>query len=174
MSYGLERVWCISAMKGSNTVAIGYDEGSVAIKLGREEPAVSMDSSGKILWAKHSEMQQANLRTIDATVLAEAQGIILICLIYIYTLDGERLALAVKDMGACEIYPQTLQHSSNGRYVVACGDGEYIVYTATALRNKAFGSGLEFVWAKDPSIYAVRESASSIKIHKNFKVRMKF
>lgn len=72
-------------------------------------------------------------------------------------------------MGACEIYPQTLQHSSNGRYVVACGDGEYIVYTATALRNKAFGSGLEFVWAKDPSIYAVRESASSIKIHKNFK-----
>lgn len=42
MSYGLERVWCITAMKGSNTVAIGYDEGSVAIKLGREEPAVSM------------------------------------------------------------------------------------------------------------------------------------
>jgi hypothetical protein len=73
-------------------------------------------------------------------------------------------------MGSCEIYPQTLQHSANGRYVVACGDGEYIVYTATALRNKAFGSGLEFVWAKDPSIYAVRESASSIKIHKNFKV----
>jgi hypothetical protein len=33
-----------------------------------------MDSSGKILWAKHSEMQQANLKTIDATVLAEAQG----------------------------------------------------------------------------------------------------
>jgi coatomer subunit beta' len=85
-------------------------------------------------------------------------------------LDGERLALSVKDMGACEIYPQTLQHSSNGRYVVACGDGEYIVYTATALRNKAFGSGLEFVWSKDPNIYAVRESASSIKIHKNFKV----
>lgn len=84
--------------------------------------------------------------------------------------DGERLALTVKDMGACEIYPQTLQHSSNGRYVVACGDGEYIVYTATALRNKAFGSGLEFVWAKDPSIYAVRESGSMIKIHKNFKV----
>lgn len=74
MSYGLERVWCITAMKGSNTVAIGYDEGSVAIKLGREEPAISMDSSGKILWARHSEMQQANLRTIDPSVLAEAQG----------------------------------------------------------------------------------------------------
>lgn len=39
-------------------VAIGYDEGSVIIKLGREEPAVSMDIGGKILWAKHSEIQQ--------------------------------------------------------------------------------------------------------------------
>ncbi|KAI6202597.1 WD40 repeat and Coatomer domain containing protein [Aphelenchoides besseyi] len=156
MSYGLERVWCITALKGSNTIAIGYDEGSVAIKLGREEPAVSMDSSGKILWAKHSEMQQVNLKQIDPTTLSEAR-------------DGERLSISVKDMGACEIYPQTVQHSSNGRYVVTCGDGEYIIYTATALRNKAFGSGLEFVWAKDPNLYAVRESSSMIKIHKNFK-----
>lgn len=85
-------------------------------------------------------------------------------------LDGERLILSVKDMGASEIYPQTLQHSSNGRFVVACGDGEYIVYTAMALRNKAFGSGLEFVWGSDPNFYAVRESSTAIKIYKNFKV----
>ncbi|KAI1733138.1 coatomer WD associated region domain-containing protein [Ditylenchus destructor] len=156
LNYGLERVWCISALKGSNTVAIGYDEGSVTIKLGREEPAVSMDSSGKILWAKHSEMQQANLKTVDPATLEALQ-------------DGERITLAVKDMGACEVYPQTLEHSSNGRFVVACGDGEYIIYTATALRNKAFGSGLEFVWATDPSVYAVRESSTIIKIFKNFK-----
>lgn len=30
--------------------------------------------------------------------------------------DGERLPLAVKDMGSCEIYPQTIQHNPNGRY----------------------------------------------------------
>lgn len=53
-----------------------------------------------------------------------------------FFLDGERVAVVVKDMGSCEIYPQTLLHNSNGRYIVACGDGEYIVYTATALRNK--------------------------------------
>lgn len=74
LNYGLERVWCINALQGSNTVAIGYDEGSVTIKLGREEPAVSMDTSGKILWAKHSEMQQANLKTIDQATLDVAQG----------------------------------------------------------------------------------------------------
>ncbi|CAI2350669.1 unnamed protein product [Caenorhabditis sp. 36 PRJEB53466] len=156
LNYGLERVWCIQAQKGANTVAIGYDEGSVTLKLGREEPAVSMDSSGKILWAKHSEIQQANLKTISAEESEAIQ-------------DGERLPLNVKDLGSSEIYPQTLAHSSNGRFVVACGDGEYIVYTAMALRNKDFGQGLEFVWAIDPNVFAVRESATNVKIKKNFK-----
>lgn len=67
-------MWCIQAMRGSNTVALGYDEGSVTIKLGREEPAVSMDSSGKILWAKHSEIQQANLKTLDPALVEQLQG----------------------------------------------------------------------------------------------------
>ena len=34
---------------------------------------------------------------------------------------------------------QTLQHNPNGRFVTVCGDGEYIVYTALAWRNKSFG-----------------------------------
>ena len=50
--------------------------------------------------------------------------------------DGERLSIGVKDAGAAEIFPQTLKHNANGRFVVACGDGEYIIYTAMALRNK--------------------------------------
>ena len=37
------------------------------------------------------------------------------------------------------------------RFVVACGDGEYIIYTAMALRNKSFGNAQEFVWASDSS-----------------------
>lgn len=62
LTAGLERVWSIQAQRGSNTIAIGYDEGSVVVKIGREEPAASMDASGKILWARHSEIQQANLK----------------------------------------------------------------------------------------------------------------
>ena len=31
--------------------------------------------------------------------------------------DGERLPLAVKDLGSSDIYPQSLQHSPNGRFV---------------------------------------------------------
>ncbi|KAG9343156.1 hypothetical protein JZ751_014129, partial [Albula glossodonta] len=135
LNYGMERVWCVCGLRGSNNVALGYDEGSIIIKLGREEPAMSMDTNGKIIWAKHSEVQQANLKAMgDAEIK-----------------DGERLPLAVKDMGSCEIYPQTIQHNPNGRFVVVCGDGEYIIYTAMALRNKSFGSAQEFVWAHDSS-----------------------
>lgn len=158
LNYGFERVWTIACMRGSNNVAIGYDEGSVMVKVGREEPAVSMDSlGGKIVWARHSEIQQVNLKALGE----EAQ-------------DGERLPLAVKDMGACEIYPQTIQHNPNGRFLVVCGDGEYIIYTSMALRNKAFGQASEFVWAADSSQYAVRESNTTVKVFKNFKEKKSF
>lgn len=68
-------------------------------QLGREEPAMSMDSSGKVLLARGCELQQANLKTIGE---AEVR-------------DGEKLLLGVKDMGSSEIHPQTMQHSPNGR-----------------------------------------------------------
>jgi len=158
LNYGLERVWSIGVLRGSNNVALGYDEGAILIKVGREEPAMSMDSSGKIIWARHSELQQASLKAIDREEIK----------------DGERLPLQVKDMGSCEVFPQTVQHNPNGRFVVVCGDGEYIIYTAMALRNKSFGSAQEFVWAADSSEYAVRESSSSIKLFKNFKEKKTF
>jgi len=158
LNYGLERVWDIGVLKGSNNVALGYDEGAIMIKLGREEPAMSMDAGGKIIWARHSELQQASLKAIEKEEIA----------------DGERLPLQVKDMGSCEVFPQTIQHNPNGRFVVVCGDGEYIIYTAMALRNKSFGSAQEFVWAADSSEYAVRESSTSVKLFKNFKERKSF
>jgi hypothetical protein len=51
-----------------------------------------------------------------------------------------------------------------------CGDGEYIIYTALAWRNKAFGSALDFVWGskENNNDYAIRESATSVRIYKNF------
>ncbi|KAK5646456.1 hypothetical protein RI129_004920 [Pyrocoelia pectoralis] len=141
LNYGFERVWTICCFRGSNNVALGYDEGSILVKVGREEPAVSMDSALN-----------------DGVEIR----------------DGERLPVAVKDMGACEIYPQTIQHNPNGRFVVLCGDGEYIIYTAMALRNKDFGSAQEFVWGQDSSEYAIREAGSTIRIFKNFKEKKSF
>ncbi|CAD6336442.1 unnamed protein product [Miscanthus lutarioriparius] len=153
LNYGLERVWALGYMKGSRRVVIGYDEGTIMIKIGREKPVASMDSSGKILWAKHNEIQTVNIKAVGAD--AEIA-------------DGERLPLAVKELGSCDLYPQSLRHNPNGRFVVVCGDGEYIIYTALAWRNRSFGSALEIVWSTEGE-YAVRESTSKIKIYsKNF------
>lgn len=33
LNYGLERVWTIACQRGSNNVAVGYDEGSIIIKV---------------------------------------------------------------------------------------------------------------------------------------------
>jgi coatomer subunit beta' len=41
---------------------VGYDDGAVVIKLGREEPAVSMDGSGKLIWARHNEVVSAIIK----------------------------------------------------------------------------------------------------------------
>ena len=33
LNYGLERAWSMAMLKGSNNVALGYDEGSILIKV---------------------------------------------------------------------------------------------------------------------------------------------
>lgn len=47
-------------------VAIGYDEGTIMVKIGREEPVASMDGGGKIIWAKHNEIQTVNIKAVGA------------------------------------------------------------------------------------------------------------
>nr|CAB3469471.1 unnamed protein product [Digitaria exilis] len=93
LNYGLERVWAVGYMKGSRRMVIGYDEGTIMIKMGREVPVASMDTSGKIIWAKHNEIQTVNIKTVGAGFEVT---------------DGERLPLAVKELGSCDLYPQVL------------------------------------------------------------------
>lgn len=156
LSYGLERAWCVSYQKKNNGVAVGFDDGAVVVKMGREEPAVSMDGSGKVIWARHTEILTGVIKGGDKSLK-----------------DGDRLTFSTKDLGSTEIYPQSLLHSPNGRFVAVCGDGEYIIYTSLALRNQAFGSALDFCWAskENDKDYAIRESATSVKIFRSFKER---
>ena len=154
LNYGLERAWCVSYQRGHQGIAMGFDDGAVVVKMGREEPAVSMDSAGKVVWARHNEVVLAIIKGGDASLK-----------------DGQPLNVSFKDLGSCEIYPQTLSHSPNGRFVSVCGDGEYIIYTALTWRNQAFGQALDFAWgAKDNnSDFAIRESGTSVKIFRKFK-----
>ena len=66
---------------------------------------MSMDSNGKVILAKHNEVQQANVLKLDAEDVK----------------DGESMSLVNKDLGSCEIYPQTLSHNPNGRYETGTG-----------------------------------------------------
>ncbi|KAH3759001.1 coatomer subunit beta' [Pelomyxa schiedti] len=152
LNYTMERIWSLGHLRGSHCLAAGYDQGAVLLKFGREEPSYSMDSTGKIAWAKHNEIVSVNIKNA-----AEDS-----------TPDGERLTLATKDLGTTEVYPRYLRHSPNGRFIAVCGDGEFIIYTALAWRNKSFGTGQEFVWDSTGG-YAVRDGTGKIKIFKNFK-----
>ncbi len=51
LNYGMERVWCVCGLRGSNNVALGYDEGSIIIKVsGRKSSSLKIISIVKKLW----------------------------------------------------------------------------------------------------------------------------
>lgn len=56
--------WATSVSpEDSNIIAFGYDEGSVLIKIGSDDPVVSI-SNGKIIWTKSMEVNSANLKAV--------------------------------------------------------------------------------------------------------------
>lgn len=156
INYSLERLWCIALLPKSNLIAIGGDSGYVIVKLGNEAPLFSMDSNNKLIYAKNSEVFQSILKPNITEGLK----------------DGELLPLQQRDLGSIEIYPQSLNHSPNGKFVAVVGDGEYIIYTSLAWRSKTYGKAVDLVWnSHDYSnncSFAIRESALSVKVFKNF------
>lgn len=64
--YGLGEMAWNDYYCSPSRVVIGYDEGSIMVKLGREVPVASMDNSGKIIWAKHNEIQTVNIKSVGA------------------------------------------------------------------------------------------------------------
>ncbi|RYY69717.1 hypothetical protein EON63_23390 [archaeon] len=74
---------------------------------------------GKLVYAKSHDIVTCSLRGL-AGEPGEAGSVA----------DGEKLPLAPRELGSCEVYPQNLSHNSNGMFVCVCGDGEYIIYTS--------------------------------------------
>lgn len=158
LNYGMERAWALAATRETTKLAIGFDEGCVVVELGSDDAVVSMDGTGKVVWSKNNEIQTTTVRGLAGGDDEDALQ------------DGERLPVVPRDLGSCELYPQSIKHNCNGRFIAVCGDGEFIIYTAQALRNKAFGQAIDFVWsATGTGDYAIRESANRVKFFKNFK-----
>ena len=51
LPYGLKRVWSIAAVPETNAVAFGFDEGTIVIKIGKEQPLATF-ANGKVVQVK--------------------------------------------------------------------------------------------------------------------------
>ncbi|OHT09924.1 Coatomer subunit beta'-3 [Tritrichomonas foetus] len=152
LDYQKKRGWTID-IKG-NQVAVGYDDGLVMLKIGRDSSAiVTMNQNGKAFWAKNNDIQTANLYGDKSLVYPE---------------DGQIINLAVKDVVTSEIYPSSMQFCpSNNNTMAVCGENEYGVYSTLKWRNKTFGNGREFVWGNQNDVFAVRKNSEKISISFN-------
>eukprot|EP01054_Gregarina_sp_Poly1_P009160 Gregarina_sp_Poly_1__9159@NODE_562_length_7523_cov_90_276019_g442_i0_p3_GENE_NODE_562_length_7523_cov_90_276019_g442_i0NODE_562_length_7523_cov_90_276019_g442_i0_p3_ORF_typecomplete_len446_score42_41WD40/PF00400_32/28WD40/PF00400_32/4WD40/PF00400_32/1_5e05WD40/PF00400_32/9e08WD40/PF00400_32/2_4e07WD40/PF00400_32/3_9e09WD40/PF00400_32/9_3e03WD40/PF00400_32/2_5e02WD40/PF00400_32/2_7e03ANAPC4_WD40/PF12894_7/0_0017ANAPC4_WD40/PF12894_7/1_2e05ANAPC4_WD40/PF12894_7/3_1e06ANAPC4_WD40/PF12894_7/1_6e06AN len=150
LNYDMGRIWGIATLKGSNDMALATDEGTVVVSVGSEKPVASMQG-GKILFVKSTEIFSCNVRVLDESSIV----------------DGEKLQLATKEVGSSVVFPQSISHHPNGRLVSICGDGEYSVLTAQALRNKSYGQACELVWSPEGS-FAVREETGRVRVFSDF------
>ncbi|OMJ89059.1 hypothetical protein SteCoe_8885 [Stentor coeruleus] len=128
LNYGMERGWAQSC--GNKLLAIGFDEGTMVLKLGSDEPLCSMTNTGYIIWVKNNEINSANLRVNENDLV-----------------DGETVNLIVKETETCEFFPQYIRHSPNGRAFALCGDGDYYIKSSRAFRSQGYGSSQEFAWS---------------------------
>jgi len=70
LNYGLERSWCVAYVRGQQEIGFGFDEGIVVLKMGREEPVMSMDSMGKIIWAKNADVETSVIKTAGTCIMS--------------------------------------------------------------------------------------------------------
>ena len=76
LNYGLKRIWSIAAVPDTGSVAFGFDEGTVVIKIGKENPLATF-SNGKVVWVKQQEIQTFNLKLLAGADEASKDGEIL-------------------------------------------------------------------------------------------------
>ena len=73
INYGLKRIWSIAAIPDTNSVAFGFDEGTVVIKIGKELPLASFNN-GKVVCVKSNEIQTFNLKLLSGADEASKDG----------------------------------------------------------------------------------------------------
>ncbi|EDO19389.1 hypothetical protein Kpol_1002p36 [Vanderwaltozyma polyspora DSM 70294] len=158
LNLGLERSWCIATHPTGkkNYIASGFDSGFTVLSLGNDVPTLSLDPVGKLVWSGGKNATASDIFTAVIRGNEEVE-------------EGEPLALQTKELGSVDVFPQTLAHSPNGRFVTVVGDGEYVIYTALAWRNKSFGKCHDFVWGPDSNSYALIDENGQVKYYKNFK-----
>ena len=138
----LDRAWSIGLSSHNNHVVLGYDEGFCIYTMGRANPAISMDTQGRVVWSMRQEIWQG---VIDGKQL-NSEG----------ALKGQEVTAATKSLGRCEVTPSLVSHNATGRFLAVVGEGEYVIYTSRQLRSKAYGEGTDLVWRPGSKDYCVQ------------------
>jgi coatomer subunit beta' len=147
LNHQKKRGWCIDATL--NHAAVGYDEGLVVLRIGRDAVTViTMDTTGRAYWARNNEVQSASL----APLKEKPDGLV---------------DVTGKEVATSEFYPSAIAVNSNGKFVALWGDNEYSISSALAWRARGFGEGRELAWGAGDT-YAVRVSGSAIQVFRGF------
>ena len=150
LEYNLGMGWAVAVSpEDRNIIAFGFDEGSVIVKIGSDDPVVSI-SSGKLIFTKSMEVYAANLKAVDYESLA----------------DGARVTVSPKELGATEIYPTYLRHSPNGHNFALCNRKEFTVIKTASFKTVVSGSGTNLIWSSD-SDFAVLDN-DMLVVYQNF------
>lgn len=116
----MERVWSLDIVKNnSNIVGIGYDHGTVVIKIGSDEPVLTMNN-GKIVMAKNMDIYGANLKSLSAKDSIK---------------DNEKIEINIKELGVSDIYPTAIRHSPNGHLFSISNETEYAIYRSQTFKS---------------------------------------
>ena len=132
LTYAFERCWSVAALKGTNNVAIGYDEGTICIqvRLTRTRArtrtltltltrtlartltltrTLALTLTRTICIQMGNEDPMASMDGAGKVVLAKHNEISTLDVKKVEgqeVSDGERLVLPAKELDVCEIYPQ--------------------------------------------------------------------
>eukprot|EP00826_Nyctotherus_ovalis_P026214 TRINITY_DN2048_c0_g2_i2.p1 TRINITY_DN2048_c0_g2~~TRINITY_DN2048_c0_g2_i2.p1 ORF type:complete len:268 (+),score=86.12 TRINITY_DN2048_c0_g2_i2:3592-4395(+) len=147
LEYGLDRPWCCAAVKEASIVALGYDEGTVVVKLGSDYPMADF-CNGKVVAAKGSQLMTYNVKILHEEELKK----------------GEKVHVVYKELGNADMYVQGLRFNANGQSFAIFGESDYAIYNSRSFKSAGYGAGSDLVWSKG-ELFGVKLE-SSIKIIK--------
>ena len=140
----MNKGWSL-ATKG-NLLAAGYDEGCIAVQIGRDLPCASA-AKGKMIFIKNSEVFSTNLKAVVAKKYA----------------NMEVIEPDYKELGTLDIFPSKSLYSDNGQLVAFIDNNEYIIYKALSFKQVLFGNAKDLVWGVN-GVFAILDQLNEIVI----------